>query len=115
MNATIFETWDNARWAAEVEKWSAQLPDKYRQAIDLLYRDGLTHEVAAERMQRQPLDMVVFSVVGIRLIQEHLQREYATIEPPWPRRGSGVPGAPVPKQKDVVAALKSLGRHHSAA
>lgn len=109
MSSTIFDTWDSERWTTEVARWLPEIPEPNRNAMVFLYRDGLSHEEIASRMERHPLEVVVLSVVGIRLIQEHMQLAHATINPPYQRRGSGVPGAPIPTQKAVVQALKGLG------
>ena len=108
MSATIFDTWDSERWTAEVARWLPEIPEPNRSAMVFLYCDGLSHEEIAARMERHPLEVVVLSVVGIRLMQEHLQLAHATINPPYQRRGSGVNGAPIPSQKAVVQALKGL-------
>lgn len=108
MSSTIFDTWSDEQWDDVMSQKLAELPESKKQVLELIFCEGNSYEDAAEKMQRHPIDLVVLGVVGIRLIQEQMQRDHATMDPPWPKRGTGVPGAPIPKSKAVIKALKRL-------
>ena len=108
MDSTVFNTWTAERWAHEVDDIASQLPSEPQAAVRLIFIEGHSYEEAAELTKIHPTELVVQTCIGVRLIQEHLQRRHATIEPPWPRRGTGVPGAPIPRYRSVIAALSGL-------
>lgn len=108
MSSIIFDTWSVERWAREVEDGASHLPAEAERAVRLIFMEGHSYEDAAEMTATHPTELVVQTCIGVRLIQEHLQRRHATIEPPWPRSGTGVPGAPIPRYKAVIAALAAV-------
>ena len=108
MSTTVFDTWSAETWAREVEYGASQLPAEAEAAVRLIFMQGHSYEEAAELTNSHPTEMVVQTCIGVRLIQELLQRRHATIEPPWPKSGTGVPGAPIPGYKAVIAALVSV-------
>ena len=107
MSSIVFDTWSAERWAREVEEGTAQLPEPAREAIRLIYTEGRSYEEASELTNIHPTELLVQTCIGVRLIQEHLQLRHATIDPPFPRSGRGVPGAPIPRHKAVIAALSA--------
>ena len=105
---TLFDSWSPERWTREVDEGAHQLPEPAREAISLIYREGYSYEDAAVKIEGHPVELLARICIGIRLLQEQLQRRHATIEPPWPRRGRGVPGAPIPTHRAIMTALETL-------
>ena len=108
MSSIVFDTWSAETWAREVEDSASLLPAEAEVAVRLIFVQGHSYEEAARMTNSHPTEMVVQTCLGVRLIQEHLQRRHATIDPPWPRTGTGVPGAPIPRYKAVIAALATV-------
>ena len=107
MSSIIFDTWSAERWAREVGDGTAHLPAQARDAIRLIYTEGRSYEEASKLTNIHPTELLIQACIGVRMIQEHLQLRYATIDPPFPRSGTGIPGAPIPRYKAVIAALSS--------